>query len=167
MCGASLAKAEQLDPEDVRAVLGPYQTRVRSKDETTYPATRQTIDYREAPSVDAKGKAEPISVWEATGARSRFGVDVTHHARAELVGRERELSVLRETTPPPVARPASSSLALAAAAAGTRLRAAPNLIDAERRAEGEAELHKALAFYRSVGATFFIQRAEALLAKSA
>jgi len=66
-------------------------------DETTYRSTRQTIEYGEAPSIDAKGKAEPISVWEATGARSRFGVDVTHHARAELVGRERELSVLRDT----------------------------------------------------------------------
>ena len=65
-------------------------------DETTYRATRQAIEYGEAPAVEAKGKAEPISVWEATGARSRFGVDVTHHARAELVGRERELSVLRD-----------------------------------------------------------------------
>jgi class 3 adenylate cyclase len=187
------AKAEQLDPEDVRAILGPYHERVRSElerhggtvekfigdavmalfgaptaheddperavraalairdfgvegglqlrvgittgealvslgarpsegegmasgdvvntaarlqsaapvngilvDETTYRATRQTIEYGEAPSVEAKGKAEPIPVWEATGARSRFGVDVTHHARAELVGRERELSVLRD-----------------------------------------------------------------------
>jgi len=187
------AKAEQLDPEDVRAVLGPYHSRLRSElerhggtvekfigdavmalfgapvaheddperavraalairdfaveeglelrvgvttgealvsldaspsegegmasgdvvntaarlqsaapvngilaDETTYRSTRQTIEYGEAPSVDAKGKAEPISVWEATGARSRFGVDVTHHARDELVGRERELSILRD-----------------------------------------------------------------------
>jgi hypothetical protein len=35
------------------------------------------------------------------------------------------------------------------------------------RAEGEAELERTLAFYRSVGATFFIQRGEQLLAKSA
>ncbi len=66
-------------------------------DETTYRSTRQTIEYCDAPPVDAKGKAEPISVWEAVAARSRFGVDVTHYARAELVGRERELSVLRDT----------------------------------------------------------------------
>ncbi|MBM2823535.1 MAG: adenylyl cyclase class-3/4/guanylyl cyclase [Thermoleophilia bacterium] len=65
-------------------------------DETTYRSTRQIIEYGEAPSIDAKGKAEPISVWEAVAARSRFGVDVTHYARAELVGRERELSVLRD-----------------------------------------------------------------------
>jgi hypothetical protein len=48
-----------------------------------------------------------------------------------------------------------------------RLRAAENLIGAGRRAEGEIELQKALAFYRSVGATFFMARGEQLLAKSA
>jgi hypothetical protein len=35
-------------------------------------------------------------VWEAVTARSRFGVDVTRHARSELVGRERGLSGLRD-----------------------------------------------------------------------
>ncbi|TML24071.1 MAG: hypothetical protein E6G28_01610 [Actinobacteria bacterium] len=65
-------------------------------DETTYRATRQAVDYCEVAAVQAKGKAEPIPVWEALAARSRFGVDVTHHARTELVGRERELSVLRD-----------------------------------------------------------------------
>jgi class 3 adenylate cyclase len=65
-------------------------------DESTYRATRQAIGYAEAPPVDAKGKIEPIPVWEATGARSRFGVDVTHHARAALVGREQELGFLRD-----------------------------------------------------------------------
>ncbi len=34
-------------------------------DETTYRATRQAIEYVEAPPVEAKGKADPISVWEA------------------------------------------------------------------------------------------------------
>src|SRR4249920_723264 len=37
-------------------------------DETTYRATRQAVDYREAPAVEAKGKAEPISVWEVIAA---------------------------------------------------------------------------------------------------
>src|SRR5439155_2330472 len=65
-------------------------------DGKTYRATRHVIDYAEAPPVEAKGKAEPISVWSAAQARSRFGVDVAHEARAELVGRERELGVLRD-----------------------------------------------------------------------
>ena len=48
-----------------------------------------------------------------------------------------------------------------------RLRVAEELIETGRRAEGEVELAKALAFYRTVGATFYIDRGEALLAKSA
>jgi tetratricopeptide (TPR) repeat protein len=60
-----------------------------------------------------------------------------------------------------------SELGFVSREADSRLYAAQNLIDAGRRAEGEAELQKALAFYRSVGATFFIQRAERLLAESA
>jgi class 3 adenylate cyclase/tetratricopeptide (TPR) repeat protein len=65
-------------------------------DETTYRATRHTIGFADADAVEAKGKSEPIAVWEATSARSRFGVDVAHEARSELVGRERELGVVRD-----------------------------------------------------------------------
>jgi len=64
--------------------------------EATHRATREAVDYEEAPAVEAKGKSEPIAVWRATAARSRFGVDVTHHARAELVGREREMAILSD-----------------------------------------------------------------------
>ena len=64
--------------------------------EATYRATRDRIDYREAASVEAKGKAEPIRVWEAVAARSRFGEDVEQHQRSKLVGRERELAVLMD-----------------------------------------------------------------------
>jgi class 3 adenylate cyclase/tetratricopeptide (TPR) repeat protein len=62
-------------------------------DETTYRATRDRIGYREAEAVAAKGKAEPVPVWEATEARARFGVDVIQTGAA-LVGRERELELL-------------------------------------------------------------------------
>jgi class 3 adenylate cyclase/tetratricopeptide (TPR) repeat protein len=64
--------------------------------ERTFGATRQAIEYREAGPVAAKGKREPVAVWEAVGARARFGVDVPHQARTALVGRERELGVLRD-----------------------------------------------------------------------
>ena len=63
-------------------------------DETTYRATRSTVDYEEAEPVDAKGKAEPISVWEAVEARARFGPEVLDHVAGELVGREREVGAL-------------------------------------------------------------------------
>jgi len=64
-------------------------------DASTHRATRNIITYRDAAGVTAKGKAQPIPAWEALEARSRFGVDVTHHARVPLVGREQELDALR------------------------------------------------------------------------
>ena len=42
----------------------------------------------------AKGKAEPVRVWEAVAPRARLGVDIAAAARAPLVGREHELDVL-------------------------------------------------------------------------
>jgi predicted ATPase/class 3 adenylate cyclase len=65
-------------------------------DETTYRATRTAVSYESAEPVEAKGKAEPVAVWRAVEARARFGVDVAHEARAELVGRARELGLLRD-----------------------------------------------------------------------
>jgi class 3 adenylate cyclase len=62
--------------------------------EATERATRDVILYREHEPVEAKGKSEPIAVWEAVEARSRFGVDVRQHGGATLVGRARELDVL-------------------------------------------------------------------------
>jgi class 3 adenylate cyclase/tetratricopeptide (TPR) repeat protein len=64
--------------------------------EGTYRATRQAIEYREAASVEAKGKAEPIKVWEAVAARSRFGSDVEQKLRTPLVGRDRERGLLAD-----------------------------------------------------------------------
>jgi class 3 adenylate cyclase len=63
--------------------------------ETTYRATKDAIDYRQADSVDAKGKSEPVPAWEALEARSRLGVDLAQ-AQAPLVGREHELGILRD-----------------------------------------------------------------------
>jgi tetratricopeptide (TPR) repeat protein len=48
-----------------------------------------------------------------------------------------------------------------------RLRAAEELIETGRRPEGEAQLEKALEFYRSVGATFYVNQGEQLLVKTA
>jgi class 3 adenylate cyclase/tetratricopeptide (TPR) repeat protein len=64
--------------------------------ETTYRATRHVIDYRDHRPLEAKGKAEPIVVWEAVEARSRLGVDLLRTVRTQLVGRERECALLRE-----------------------------------------------------------------------
>src|ERR671934_182411 len=65
--------------------------------ETTYRATRHVIDYRDAAPVAAKGKAEPVPVWEALTPRAQIGVDVVQSARGPLVGRDRELALLADT----------------------------------------------------------------------
>jgi class 3 adenylate cyclase/tetratricopeptide (TPR) repeat protein len=60
--------------------------------EVTYRATRRVIEYREHEPVLAKGKAEPIRVWEALAAPPRLRA-----VRRELtpfVGRQRELDIL-------------------------------------------------------------------------
>ncbi len=65
--------------------------------EQTRRATRHVIDYRDARDVVAKGKTDPVKVWEAVQARSRFGVDVRQHGGAPLIGRARELDALVST----------------------------------------------------------------------
>ena len=65
-------------------------------DETTYRATGQAISYGDHDAVEAKGKAVPIKVWEALEARSRMGVDLARRAGGPLVGREKEIDLLRD-----------------------------------------------------------------------
>ncbi|HEX6399479.1 MAG TPA: adenylate/guanylate cyclase domain-containing protein [Actinomycetota bacterium] len=64
--------------------------------DATHRATERAFDYRSLDPVDAKGKAEPVHAWEVIEARSRFGVDVTRRVDTPLVGRERELALLRD-----------------------------------------------------------------------
>src|SRR6266705_1890018 len=61
--------------------------------ETTYRATRDLIEYAEHEPVVAKGKADPVPVWEAVTARSRVGSEAVS-TRAPLIGRSRELDQL-------------------------------------------------------------------------
>jgi class 3 adenylate cyclase/tetratricopeptide (TPR) repeat protein len=65
-------------------------------DAVTYRATQHAIEYREAEPVEAKGKAEPVSVWEAVAPRARLGVDIAFRGGAALVGRKHELDALRD-----------------------------------------------------------------------
>jgi predicted ATPase len=64
--------------------------------ERTFRQTRAVIEYRQVPPVAAKGKRDPVPMWEAVQARAGLGVDVPHQARTALVGRDRELGVLRD-----------------------------------------------------------------------
>jgi class 3 adenylate cyclase/tetratricopeptide (TPR) repeat protein len=61
--------------------------------ESTYRATRSAIEYRVAAPVEAKGKADPVQVYEVVQAYSRIAVE-TLETGAPLIGRRRELDVL-------------------------------------------------------------------------
>jgi class 3 adenylate cyclase/tetratricopeptide (TPR) repeat protein len=63
----------------------------------TRRATERAIDYRPRDAVEAKGKQEPVPVWEALSARSLYGVDVDLQPRTRLVGRRRELDQLLDS----------------------------------------------------------------------
>ena len=61
----------------------------------TFRETRAVIVYGEGPPVAAKGKREPVAAWAALRARARSGVGVPRRAGTALVGRDRELGMLR------------------------------------------------------------------------
>jgi class 3 adenylate cyclase/tetratricopeptide (TPR) repeat protein len=62
-------------------------------DESTYRATQRAIDYGEAEPVAAKGKVEPVRVWEPLEARARFGAEIAV-PQTPLVGRQGERELL-------------------------------------------------------------------------
>jgi class 3 adenylate cyclase/tetratricopeptide (TPR) repeat protein len=62
--------------------------------EQTYRATIQVIEYRKTEPVTAKGKSEPLVVWEALQPRAAVGVDAVQRRLAPLVGRQRELELV-------------------------------------------------------------------------
>jgi class 3 adenylate cyclase len=95
--GARPAEGEGMATGDVVNTAARLQTAAPVNGvlvgETTYRATRDVVEYAEHEPVVAKGKAEPIPVWEAVHVRSRLGMDV-ERATLPLVGRTRELGVI-------------------------------------------------------------------------
>ena len=63
-------------------------------DEATHRLTEHAIEHREAEPVVAKGKADPITVWEPVAPKARLGVDIAFRGGAPLVGRSDELNAL-------------------------------------------------------------------------
>ncbi len=98
--GARPAEGEGMASGDVVNTAARLQTAAPVNGilvgESTYRATSHVISYRETKAIAAKGKSEPVPVWEALEARSRFGVDVTRSSRSPLIGRRRELAVLTD-----------------------------------------------------------------------
>ena len=63
-------------------------------DEATRRLTENAIEHREAEPVVAKGKADPVTVWEPVAPKARLGVDIAFRGGAPLVGRSDELNAL-------------------------------------------------------------------------
>ena len=66
-------------------------------EEPTMRSAEGAIAFERLDPVAAKGKQEPIPVWRAVEARSRFGVDTELRAATPFVGRASELTLLGET----------------------------------------------------------------------
>ncbi len=65
--------------------------------EATHRATELLIDYQGMDPVEVKGKAKPLSVWQAIEPRGRFGIDAAVRAPTPFLGRDSEMNVLTET----------------------------------------------------------------------
>ena len=84
--------------------------------ERTYLATSGAIEYRTRDPVVAKGKTEPVAVWEAVTERALPGEHV-HRLEAPLIGRDEELEML-ESLAAIVRRDRRSAIATILGAAG-------------------------------------------------
>jgi tetratricopeptide (TPR) repeat protein len=60
-------------------------------DRSTHDATRHAVEYAAATAIVAKGKTEPVEVWEASALKE---LQARRHSNAPFVGRQRELAVL-------------------------------------------------------------------------
>ncbi len=80
-----------------------------------------------------------------------------------LAGRRAARTGRRLRRLPPTCSP---TVGYRAIEAEIRLLAAEDLVETDRRDEGEEQAARALDFYRSVGATFYLDRGEALLGEA-
>jgi class 3 adenylate cyclase len=62
--------------------------------EQTYRATERIFDYEKLPTVEVKGKTDPLALYRPLAPRARFGSDVTRTHMSPLVGRELEKPLL-------------------------------------------------------------------------
>ena len=65
--------------------------------ETTHRATELLIDYERLEPVEVKGKADPLAIWRAIEPRGRYGIDAAVKTDTPFLGRESEMTILKET----------------------------------------------------------------------
>jgi tetratricopeptide (TPR) repeat protein len=124
--------------------------------------------------------AEALEITEANPTISRFlgiiagpawrlglGPRVVEIVTTSPAGPWRDAALAEAAGEPERAADLYGGMGLAAIEAHVRFNAGEAFLEQGRTAEGLAELEKALAFFRSVQATFFLERGEALLAKTA
>src|SRR5256714_488728 len=97
------AASESADPEEVQARIAPYHARTRERvtgvavAESTCGATERVCEFEPLDPIDAKGKSEPVAIWQALRPTARFGSDVIRSMTSPLVGRELDFTLLRGT----------------------------------------------------------------------
>jgi class 3 adenylate cyclase/tetratricopeptide (TPR) repeat protein len=64
--------------------------------EETYRATQDVFEYAERDPIEAKGKSEPVRVWQPLSARIGIGEQARGRGDVPLVGRAHELAILRD-----------------------------------------------------------------------
>jgi class 3 adenylate cyclase/tetratricopeptide (TPR) repeat protein len=96
--GALASKGEGIAAGDVMNTAARLQSAAPVNGilvgELTYASTRDTIEYREAEPIAAKGKAKPVTVWEAIGEKEPEPAAMADGVT--FVGREREIDELHE-----------------------------------------------------------------------
>src|SRR5438105_2731386 len=65
--------------------------------ESTHRATERVFEFEPLDPIDAKGKSEPVAIWQALRPTARFGSDVIRSMTSPLVGRELDFTLLRGT----------------------------------------------------------------------
>lgn len=64
----------------------------------TYAATRDVVEYEELPPTALKGKALPVAAWRAVSVKARRGgARPSLGIEAQLIGREEEIGLIKET----------------------------------------------------------------------
>ena len=61
----------------------------------TYHAVERLFEFERLEAISAKGKREPVVVWQALRSRSRFGSDILRAPDSVFIGREVESALLR------------------------------------------------------------------------
>ncbi len=119
--GEALAMGDMMNTAArIQAAAAPSTILVGAR---TYRATRHAVEYAAVEPVAARGKTEPVEVWEAVGLKESRA---RRHSDAPFVGRHRELAALDEQwrRVRDDGRPATALVLAEAGAGKTRLLAA-------------------------------------------